>query len=386
MADEQLFTARKEFVKRVSPDIILQLLDDLLHDRVLNDGEKNFVIEQHKSTADRARCLIDIVRNKGRKANEKLISRLSERDFNLYEELNLDPAPASQPQLPAPSPSLPQQEACSVSSELLLCSEQFKRELLEKDASSIYTPKEKADRKRWALLINNVKFDRKSMLRRGAEKDEESMEKLLKALDYKVEKHTDLSAQAIDETVKKFSQREEHLQSDSTFVVIMSHGKRDAICGIHYDPVREVDLFSIDNIFEHLNNQNCVGLRGKPKVIVIQACRGDESGSILVSDSAPKSTSALEDDGFKKTLKEKDFSCFMSCTPGTESYRDEEKGTFFIQQLVGTINAHAKKDHIEELFRKVRKHFEDFNMCSNMQMPVLDRMSMANHFYLFPGL
>ncbi|KAJ8368781.1 hypothetical protein SKAU_G00088090 [Synaphobranchus kaupii] len=386
MADKQLLTARKEFVDRVSPDIILQLLDDLLDDGVLNDGEKNFVIQKYKSTADQARCLIDKVRKKGRKASEKLISRLLERDFNLYEELNLAPAPApaSQPQLPAPSPSLPQQEACS-SPELFLCSEQFKRELLEKDASSIYTPKEKADRKRWALLINNVKFDRKSMLRRGAEKDEESMEKLLKALDYNVEKHKDLSAQAIDEAVKKFSQREEHLQSDSTFVVIMSHGKRDAICGIHYDPddpASEDHLFSIDNIFEHLNNQNCVGLRGKPKVIVIQACRGDESGSIWVSDSAPKSTSALEDDGIKKTLKEKDFSCLMSCTPGTKSYRDKEKGTLFIQQLVGTINAHAKKDHIVELFRKVMKQFED----SNMQMPSLDRTSMANHFYLFPGL
>ncbi|KAJ8368779.1 hypothetical protein SKAU_G00088070 [Synaphobranchus kaupii] len=89
MADKQLFTARKEFVDRVSPDIILQLLDDLLEDEVLNDGEKNFVTEQHKSTAEQARCLIDKVRMKGRKASEKLISRLMERDFNLYEQLNL---------------------------------------------------------------------------------------------------------------------------------------------------------------------------------------------------------------------------------------------------------------------------------------------------------
>lgn len=43
------------------------------------------------------------------------------------------------------------------------------------------------------MLINNVKFDCERMKRRGAERDEESMEILLKGLGYEVVKHTDLS-------------------------------------------------------------------------------------------------------------------------------------------------------------------------------------------------
>uniref|UniRef100_A0A0E9XNJ3 Caspase family p10 domain-containing protein n=1 Tax=Anguilla anguilla TaxID=7936 RepID=A0A0E9XNJ3_ANGAN len=71
----------------------------------------------------------------------------------------------------------------------------------------------------------------------------------------------------------------------------------------------------------------------------------------------------------------------MSCTPDTMSYRSPETGTLFIQKLVETINTHAHKDDIVELFRKVMKQFED----SKWQMPSGDRWTLINKFYLFPG-
>lgn len=50
----------------------------------------------------------------------------------------------------------------------------------------IYPTMEKAGRKRLALLINNIEFDRADMLRSGAEKDGKHMEALLRDLDYDV--------------------------------------------------------------------------------------------------------------------------------------------------------------------------------------------------------
>lgn len=77
------------------------------------------------------------------------------------------------------------------------------------------------------------------------------------------------------QAVKNFAEREEHASSDSTFVVIMSHGKRDAILGVHYHKTdNPSDAFPVDDIFHHLNSENCPALRNKPKVILIQACRG----------------------------------------------------------------------------------------------------------------
>lgn len=60
----------------------------------------------------------------------------------------------------------------------------------------IYLTKEKSsDRKRLAMIINNVEFRVRQFNRGGAEKDEESMRTLLKALGYDVIILNDLSAE-----------------------------------------------------------------------------------------------------------------------------------------------------------------------------------------------
>lgn len=73
----------------------------------------------------------------------------------------------------------------------------------------------------------------------------------------------------------KFAAREEHKSSDSTFLVFMSHGILDGICGtMHSD--EKPDVLPYDTIFRTFNNRNCLSLKDKPKVIIVQACRGGE--------------------------------------------------------------------------------------------------------------
>lgn len=77
--------------------------------------------------------------------------------------------------------------------------------------------------------------------------------------------------------MRDFAQREEHAHSDSCFVVLMSHGNARGIAGVSKQASDgEDDLFCIDEIFNCLNTPNCDGLRDKPKIILIQACRGGE--------------------------------------------------------------------------------------------------------------
>uniref|UniRef100_A0A8K9VGM3 Caspase-1 n=1 Tax=Oncorhynchus mykiss TaxID=8022 RepID=A0A8K9VGM3_ONCMY len=356
-----LSKARKTFIDSVTKPVIKQLLDDLLEDKVLNDEETESVTEENSTRAEQARCLIDMVRKKGSKASDKMIARVQERDPGLYDKM----APSS--------PQLSQQEEQPVSSVLTPSTNDFKKDILQRKGSE-----------RLALLINNVEFDDKNMLRRGAEKDEEDVERLLRDLGYDVVKHRNLSGQ-MDEAVKAFSKREEHLLSDSVFVVMMSHGELGAIMGVHYkkgDP--NLDIFPINNIFTHLNTENCKALINKPKVILIQACRGGKDGSVWVSDTVPGSSLdlGLESDSFRREHKEKDFISLLSCTPDTVSYRDPEMGTLFVQRIMETFNTYACDDHIEELFRKVMGRFEDFPR----QMPTKDRATLTKHFYLFPGL
>lgn len=268
---------------------------------------------------------------------------------------------------------------------LTLCSQQFKNNIIREKGREIYEVKDKSVRKRLALLINNIDFDEKSMTRRGADKDEENMEWLLKELDYQVVKYKNLSAKDMEKAVMDFARRQEHAHSDSTFVVLMSHGKRDAILGVHYTASNPSDTFPVDHIYRCLNTENCPGLRDKPKVILIQACRGGETGRLWASDGEPHEPEGIEGDDF--VHKEKDFISLMSCTPDTKSYRHVENGTFYVQNVVDVLMKHAHEDHIEELFRKVIQRFD----CSDMmggyrQMACKDRASMPKLFYMFPGL
>nr|UDP03278.1 caspase-1a [Carassius auratus] len=268
---------------------------------------------------------------------------------------------------------------------LVSCSQEFKNKIIKEKGQEIYQVKEKKVRKRLALLINNIDFDEKAMTRRGADTDENNMNWLLKELDYQVVKHKNLSAKDMEKAVKDFARREEHAHSDSTFVVIMSHGKRDAVLGVHYSSSNPSDTFPVDNIYRCLNSENCPGLRDKPKVILIQACRGGETGRLWASDGEPEEPVKIEGDDF--VHKERDFISLMSCTPDTKSYRHVENGTFYVQNLVDVLMKHAHEEHIEELFRKVLQCFESTDMMgSYRQMACKDRASLPKLFYLFPGL
>ncbi|XP_059930353.1 caspase a-like [Gadus macrocephalus] len=223
-----------------------------------------------------------------------------------------------------------------------------------------------------ALLITNVRFAKKEMYRHGAEKDEEDMSKLLISLGYNVEKHRDLRGAEMDKAVKRFSKDPLLAATDSVFVVIMSHGVKGAISGVHHCE-GVPDQFPIDNIFKHLDSAHCPLLEGKPKVIIIQACRGDKDGSAIVTDgpgSVPEQAPVvqvdaalpphlaeevdadIEEDAIHRVHIEKDFVSLLSCTADTLSYRDRQQGSYFIQHLVEIFNLHSRKDHIENLFKR----------------------------------
>lgn len=82
--------------------------------------------------------------------------------------------------------------------------------------------------------------------------------------------------QEIDEALMKFSKNPKLKETDSVFVVIMSHGKLGAVLGVNFRD-EEPDEFPVDNIYKHLGTEKCPALLNKPKVIIIQACRGGDS-------------------------------------------------------------------------------------------------------------
>uniref|UniRef100_A0A3B5MAD5 Caspase a n=1 Tax=Xiphophorus couchianus TaxID=32473 RepID=A0A3B5MAD5_9TELE len=378
IADKEISKVRSKFVEKVSKPILKQLLDDLLEDRLLNDGEVESVLEDNTNKADMARCLIDIVRKKGTRGSKMLIDHIKTRDEALHAEL----FPDSQDQPDVASPTNK-----TWSNRLIPVSDSERTEKM--NDPDIYKVSDKSLKSRVALLITNRNFTDDNLTRKGAEKDEENMLNLLRSLQYEVVKHNDLTAKDIDKALLEFTRHPKLKETDSVFVVIMSHGKRGLILGVDHK-IDKPDEFPIDTIYKYLGPNKCSKLMDKPKVIIIQAyCGHTIVSDSVVSDEAshrPASpTGGLVADSFRYVHKEKDFISLLSSTPDTVSYRREDSGSFLIQYIVEVFNTCSHKDDIDELFRKVMQRFEDFPDEKMRQMPTKDRCTLTRRFYLFPG-
>ncbi|KAI4818055.1 hypothetical protein KUCAC02_011420 [Chaenocephalus aceratus] len=378
---------RVTFVKGANRDVINQLLDGLFDDGILNGGEKDSILEGNPITADRARALIDAVMKKGDEASNKMIALLLSIDPTLYAALGLPSENPAQPAA-APEPQLGQDG----SGTLINSTEDFWKG--KQGQRNTYPAAKESMRHRMALLITNIKFT--TLLdRAGADRDEKNMYKLLVALGYEVVIRTNLTGKEIDATVIEFSKHKKLKETDSVVVVIMSHGKLGAVFGVDWKgdtpKNEELDEFSIDNIYLHLGPKGCRALLDKPKIILIQACRGDKKGSELVKDGLSSDDAShyaghedFEEDGLRFVNSEKDFFALLSCTPDTVSYRHPLLGSLLIQYFVAVVNASAHVDHIDELSRKVQQRFEDSKIT--IQMPTKDRVTLTKDFYFFPGI
>ncbi|XP_037630615.1 caspase-1-like isoform X1 [Sebastes umbrosus] len=395
MAEKDLLKVRSKFVERATDELLMQLLDDLLDDGVLNDGQKDWILAVNVGRANIARGLNDTVRRKGEKASRKMIVHLHSRDLMLYSELGLtcvEPAqPAAEPQMKAAEPQMKQEW----STVLLPSPKEFWEKKL--NDSEVYAAAEKSIRNRVALLITNITFTDETLNRNGAEKDEEDMEKLLRGLRYEVVKFTNLTGKEIDDAVIWFSKHPKFRETDSVVVVIMSHGKLGAVLGVNWTKEKSDDVFPINNLYKHLGTENCPALLDKPKIIIIQACRGGDKGSVLVKDGAeqdmacddvqqPGDMDNIEDDALQFANKEKDFIAFLSCTPDTVAYRHPVNGSFLIQYIVDVIFTFAHKKDIKKLFKRVMRRFEKFCIQYRRQMPTKDRVTLTKKFYFFPGI
>ncbi|KAM6172864.1 caspase-1-like [Erethizon dorsatum] len=403
MADMILKGKRKQFVRSVGTATINGLLDELLEKRVLNQEEVQIVRYGNSTVMDKARALVDGLIGKGPQACQIFIGCICEEDCHLARTLGLSSDPQtgnnfsthdSQEVFPSSSGSwgVQNSQAVFISSgpvgSLKLCPLETAQTIWKEKSLEIYPIMDKLTRTRLALIICNTEFDSLSR-RTGADIDVRDMKTLLEGLGYQVTVRENLTASEMAAEVKAFAACPQHKTSDSTFLVFMSHGIPDGICGKKYS-AEVSDVLKVNTIFLMLNTGNCPSLKDKPKVIIIQACRGANRGEVWLKDSAGDygkkillNPEDFEDDGIKKAHVEKDFIAFCSSTPDNVSWRDPERGSLFIINLIKTMQEFAWCCDLQEIFRKVQFSFEIPDPVA--QMPTTERATLTKRFYLFPG-
>ena len=193
----------------------------------------------------------------------------------------------------------------------------------------------------YVFVIHNVEFvNRPDPIRYGSKKDVEGLRELFEnKLKFRMKIESNLSASRIISEAREISEKD-FTSYDCLFFVILSHGKQEGILGVDDKPV---SLAAITDMF---TADKCQSLKGKPKVFIVQACRGDKDdfGAVVRdADQGPPRTAALQ-----RTPVESDFLVCYACPLGYSSYRDEEQGSWYIRELVRIFKKYDK-DHLMDL-------------------------------------
>ncbi|XP_006834493.1 PREDICTED: caspase-3 [Chrysochloris asiatica] len=204
------------------------------------------------------------------------------------------------------------------------------------------------------IIINNKNFHSSTKMapRSGTDVDAAKVMETFRNLKYEVRNKNDLTREEIMGLMRSVSE-EDHSKRSSFICVLLSHGEE----GVIYGTDGPVDLKNLTTFFR---GDNCRSLAGKPKLFIIQACRGTDLDCGIETDSA------FDDDmTCQKIPVEADFLYAYSTAPGYYSWRNSKDGSWFIQSLCAMLNQYAHKLELMHILTRVnRKVATEFESCS----------------------
>lgn len=201
----------------------------------------------------------------------------------------------------------------------------------------------------YGLVINNKNF-KESKERKGTEIDAKGISELLEDLGFVVTLHNDLTADEMKRCLRQAAQKD-YTFSSALIVVILTHGTNGVLLGTDDDKVYIKD---IEDMFSEYHT-----LRQKPKIFIIQACRGLLEGIAGSSDAlCIDSDETVEKSRHHSTpiLNKADFLIAYSTLPDYVSWRNLSTGSLFISSLIAIFRKNANRDHILDMLTKTNHH------------------------------
>ena len=192
-----------------------------------------------------------------------------------------------------------------------------------------------------ALLINNKfwKNDKEgAYTRHGSEKDIELISETMCSLQYHTVTDQNLTVAQMKQAVKDASEKVKPYHK-SFICCIMSHGNDDGIEGVDGMVVTATELAKC------ITPQNLVS---KPKIFVIQACRGEDTPRELIVYDAKEDNIKV-----KGVPPDADYLFAYSSTPSTKSMRHITSGAFYIQLLCKYLKEHRQTCSLYEIILMV---------------------------------
>lgn len=202
-----------------------------------------------------------------------------------------------------------------------------------------------------------------------------------------------------------------HSNFDCVALAILTHGVEGALYGV------DEKKLLVEDLLKYFDADRAPTLIGKPKIIILQACRGerfdkgiestDATGAGYAEEVPPpvKDENADPDalaesmlkleleapDAFASTRNKlplrSDMLVAYATVPGFVSWRNSERGSWFIQAFTEVILQYAQSEDLLSMLTKVNakvaKAFES-SSGRNKQMPAPVTM-LTKKLFFFPG-
>uniref|UniRef100_A0A8C3F9D3 Caspase-6 n=1 Tax=Chrysemys picta bellii TaxID=8478 RepID=A0A8C3F9D3_CHRPI len=208
-----------------------------------------------------------------------------------------------------------------------------------------------------ALIFNHEQFYWHLTLpdRRGTLADRDNLKRSLTELGFEVRCFDDLKAEEVIRNIYEVSM-DNHSDADCFVCVFLSHGEDNHVYA--YDA--KIKVQTMTNMFK---GDKCPSLVGKPKIFIIQACRGDQHDDpVLVHDAVD---SIVDKSNVNETEVDAaaiytlpagaDFLMCYSVAEGYYSHRETLNGTWYIQDLCEMIRKYGSSLEFTELLTLVNR-------------------------------
>ncbi|XP_062991949.1 caspase-6 [Elgaria multicarinata webbii] len=243
-----------------------------------------------------------------------------------------------------------------------------------------------------ALIFNHERFFWHLTLpeRRGTLADRDNLKRSLTDLGFEVKCFDDLKAEDVLQNVYNVA-TDQHDDVDCFVCIFLSHGEDDHVFA--YDA--KIKIQSLTNMFR---GDRCPSLVGKPKIFIIQACRGDKHDDPVLAHDAvdsmkdPESNETQVDAAAVYTLPAgADFLMCYSVAEGYYSHRETVNGSWYIQDLCEMIRKHGSSLEFTELLMLVNRKVShrkvdvcrDINALGKKQIPCFASM-LTKKLYFRP--
>lgn len=247
-----------------------------------------------------------------------------------------------------------------------------------------------------ALIVDNEDFENLPP-RRGSHIDSDCLAKLYQQLGFWVIRKRNLRKLSLEYELLSFATDTSHHQLDMAIITILSHGENGSIICTNGEKI------TIEEILFKFNNKEAPPLKGKPKFFIFQSCRGlkidpgvetDGPNDVKMGEnledqqfpsfrlpSTPEVVSLVRDPSYE------DMFISYATIPTYVAYRNNIKGSWFIQCLCKVFMKHSCEDDLVTLLQRVSQELKLYcTTKGEKQMNETLLRGVTKKLYFNPGI